>query len=317
MKQQYKGPYTFDVANRTITLQGIEIIPERVLLVVNATIGFVYHNFAIEPNGDVTVVDGNTVIVFPPYKDCDLHRDSDALAIFYDDGVDLGVLLQEEFDETRDLVQTEFDETQTALADFRAEVKAESDETQTLLQTEFDETQTALADFRAEVKAESDETQTLLQTEFDETQTALADFRAEVKAESDETQLVLQAEFYETRGFLVDFISEVKAESDETQTLLQAEFDETQTALTDFRAEVKAESDETQDLIDAKIPDSVDGRIPVETLGKYDPVNNVTVNLVYGAGSTRITWSRDGVVLKTVDFNYDTQGKLTSVAPVP
>jgi hypothetical protein len=316
MKQQYKGPYTFDVANRTITLTGIEIIPERILLVVNSTIGFVYHNFAIEPNGDISVVDGNTVIVFPPYKDCDTHRDTDALSIFYDDGVDLGKLVKDESDETQVLLQAEFDETQVAIADFRAEAKAESDETQALLQGEFDETQTLLADFKAEAKAESDETQALLQAEFDETQTLLAEFKAEVRSESDETQALLQAEFDETQTLLADFKTEAKAESDESQALLQAEFDEAQALLAEFKAEAKAESDETQALIETKLPDPVDGRIPVETLGKYDPVNNVTVSLAYSAGSTRITWSRGGVVLKVADFNYDAEGKLTSVTPV-
>ena len=137
MKQQYKGIHTFDVASRTITLLGIEIPPERLLLVVNSTVGFVYHNFANDPNADITISGGNTVIVFPQYKDCDTHRATDALSIFYDDGVDLGKLIKDESDET-----------QVLLTDFKTEVK-----------TEFDETQTILTDFKTEAKAESDETQ--------------------------------------------------------------------------------------------------------------------------------------------------------------
>jgi uncharacterized protein YukE len=185
VKQQYKGSYTFDVATRTITMLDIEVPPERVLLVVNSTVGFVYHNFAIEPNGDISISGGNTVIVFPPYKDCDTHRNTDALSIFYDDGVDLGKLIRDEFNETQTLLQTEFDETQTALSAFRTEVKAEFDETQTLVQNEFNETQTLLSDFKTEAKSESDETQTILEAGFSQAQTLLSDFKTEVKAESD------------------------------------------------------------------------------------------------------------------------------------
>jgi len=316
VKQQFKGPILFDVATRTITMLDIEVPPERVLLVVNSTVGFVYHNFAIEPNGDVSIIDGNTVIVFPPYKDCDTHRNTDALSIFYDDGVDLGKLIKDESDETQTLLQTEFDETQVAIADFRTEVKDESDETQALLQAEFDETQTAIVDFRTEVKAESDETQALLQAEFDETQTAIADFQAEVKAESDETQALLQAEFNETQTALADFRAEVKAESDATQTLLQTEFNETQTAISGFRTEAKSESDETQAILTTKLPDPVNGRIPVETIGAFDATNGVSIAMDYGAyGPTQARFSRNGAVVKTVNLIYDLDGNLTSIIP--
>ena len=327
MKQQFTGSYTLDVASRTIVLSGIEIPPERLTVVINSTVGFVYHNIEHEPvaqvsiapsstggllsaagydaiggfagdytlyqdgldkGGVVNIVDGvimvvnpgdgysagfantvggtrfvvtidpsyNTVVVFPAYKDCETHQNSDALSIFYDDGVDLGQLIKDESDETQALLQAEFDETQAAITDFRTEVKAEFDATQALLQTEFTDTRTALTDFRAEVKAESDETQTLLQTEFTDTRTALTDFRAEVKAESDETQTLLQTEFDDTRSNLTDFRAEVKAESDETQTILQSEFDETKTLLSDFKTEAKAESDETQSLLQAEFDET-------------------------------------------------------------
>jgi hypothetical protein len=287
VKQQYKGSYLFNVATRTITMLDIEVPPERVLLVVNSTVGFVYHNFAIEPNGDISISDGNTVIVFPPYKDCDTHRNTDDLSIFYDDGVDLGQLIKDESDETQTLLQNEFNETQVAIVDFRTEVKAESDATQTLLQNEFDETQTAITDFRTEVKAELDETQTLLQNEFDETQTAITDFR-----------------------------TEVKAESDATQTLLQNKFDETQTAIAGFRTEVKAESDDTQTILTTKLPDPVNGRIPVETVGAFDATNGVSIAMDYGAyGPTQVRFSRSGSVVKTLNLIYDLNGNLTSVLP--
>ena len=305
MKQQYKGTHTFDVASRTITLLGIEILPERLLLVVNSTVGFVYHNFAADPNADITISGGNTVIVFPQYKDCDTHRATDALSIFYDDGVDLGKLIKDESDET-----------QVLLTNFKAEVKAEFDATQTLLQTELDDTQTLLTEFKTEVKDEFDATQTLLQTELDDTQTLLSDFKAEVKDESDATQTLLQTEFDATQTLLSDFKSEAKAESDATQTILQNEFDETQTLLSDFKNEVKTESDETQALLGTKLPDPVNGRIPVETLGKYEPTNDVAVNMSYGSfGMSQVVFSKAGTTLKTLNMNYDAQGNLVSVIP--
>ena len=290
----------------------IEVPPERVLLVVNSTVGFVYHNFAIEPNGDISISGGNTVIVFPPYKDCDTHRNADALSIFYDDGVDLGKLIKDESDQTQTLLQNEFNETQVAIVDFRTEVKAESDATQTLLQNEFDETQTAIAGFRTEVKAEFDDTQTLLQTEFDETQTILTNFKTELKSESDETQALLQAEFNETQTTISEFRTEVKAESDATQTLITG----LQTTLSEFKTESKTESDDTQTILTTKLPDPVNGRIPVETIGAFDATNGVSITMDYGAyGPTQARFSRSGSVVKTVNLIYDLNGNLTSVLP--
>ena len=142
---------------------GIEVPPERVLLVVNSTVGFVYHNFAIEPNGDISISGGNTIIVFPPYKDCDTHRNTDALSIFYDDGVDLGKLIKDESDQTQALVQAEFNETQTLLTAFKEEVKAEFDETQDIIEPHLESIDTVLTAFKAEAKTESDATQVILE----------------------------------------------------------------------------------------------------------------------------------------------------------
>jgi uncharacterized protein YukE len=312
VKQQYKGSYSLNVATRTITMQGIEIPPERVLLVVNSTVGFVYHNFAIEPNGDISISGGNTIIVFPPYKDCDTHRNTDALSIFYDDGVDLGKLIRDEFNETQTLVQNEFNETQVEIVDFRTEVKAELDDTQTLLQTEFDETQALIPPFRAEVKAEFDETQALLQAEFDETQTILSNFKTELKSESDETQALLTAEFNETQTAIEGFRTEVKSESDETQGLLTG----IQTTLSEFKTESKSESDETQTILEDKLPDPVNGRIPVETIGAFDATNGVSIAMDHGAfGPIQVRFSRSGSVVKTLNLIYDLEGKLISVLP--
>ena len=288
MKQQYTGPYTLDLATRTISLAGIEVPQERLALIVNTTVGFVYHNIEHEPTAQVTISGGNTTIVFPHYKDCETHRDSDALSIFYDDGVDLGQLIKDESDETQALLQAEFDETQALLPPFQAEVKAESDETQALLQTEFDETRAALTDFRTEVKAESDEAQALLQAKFDETQTAIVNFR-----------------------------TEVKAESDEAQALLQAEFDETQTAIVDFRTEVKAESDEAQAFLNLKLTGLINGFLGLDALAKYSAENGVEIDFTPGGyGPSQIVFSQGGAPIKTINLTYDARGDLVLIAPV-
>ena len=370
MKQQFTGPISLDVAARTVTLHGIALPAERVLLAVNSTVGFIYHIHEHEPanistvadatggilsavgydaigsfngnlniyqggidkggivhisGGVITVVNGgsgytagfantvggtrlvlaidpsfSTVIHFSAYKDCDTHQNTDAVSVFYEDGVDLGKLIKDESDET-----------QVQLTAFQTEVKAESDETQTLLQTEFDETQTQLAAFQVEVKAESDATQTLLQTEFDQTQTQLAAFQTEVKAESDATQTLLQTEFDETQTQLAAFQAEVKAESDATQTLLQAEFDQTQTQLTAFQTEVKAESDETQAILNSRLAVLVDGKIPIATTLQS---HSITTRPYFGP--SQVVSNRAGLPPVTVSIAYDNYGNVVSAIPV-
>jgi hypothetical protein len=382
MKQQFTGPISLDVAARTVTLHGIALPAERVLLAVNSTVGFIYHIHEHEPanistvadatggilsavgydaigsfNGNLNIYQGgidkggivhisggvitivnegsgytagfantvggtrlviaidpsfSTVIHFAAYKDCDTHQNTDAVSVFYEDGVDLGKLIKDESDETQTLLQTEFDQTQTDLAAFRVEVKAESDETQALLQAEFDQTQTQLTPFQAEVKAENDETQTLLQTEFDDTRAQLTAFQAEVKADNDETQTLLQTEFDDTRTQLTAFQAEVKAENDETQTLLQTEFDATQVQLTAFQAEVKLESNETQTLLGARLP------VPDPNAGS--PVLNIPnssyVILNSGPhGPTTIRHTSDGVST-LIQLSYNSGGDLTLIEPV-
>lgn len=269
MKQQYTGPYTFDVAARTITLAGIEIPQERLALIVNSTVGFIYHNLEHEPTAQVTISGGNTIIVFPQYKDCETHRDSDALSIFYDDGVDLGQLIKDESDETQALLQAEFDETQTALSDFRAEVKAESDETQALLQAEFDETQAAIVSTTGGI---------LSAVGYDAIDSFNGDY-AIYQGGLDKGGVInivggvitvvtpgrgYSAGFANSVGgtrFVVEidpsaFRMKVKAEFDQTQTLLQTEFDETQTAVSNFKTDLKSESDETQALLRAEFDET-------------------------------------------------------------
>ena len=208
MKQQFTGSYSLDVASRTIVLSGIEIPPERLAVVINSTVGFVYHNIEHEPvaqvsiapnstggilsavnydaiggfdgdytlyqdgldkGGAINIVGGvitgvvnpgdgysagfantvggtrfvvtidpsyNTVVVFPAYKDCEAHQNSDSLSIFYDDGIDLGQLIKDESDETQGIlsdIHSELEEANATLTAFKAEAKSESDETQGLL----------------------------------------------------------------------------------------------------------------------------------------------------------------------------------------
>jgi hypothetical protein len=239
MKQQFTGSVTLDIPNRLVIMQGIELTADRVLLVVNATVGFVYHNFSVDETANVSISAGNTIIEFPPYKDCDTHTNSDKISIFYEDGVDLGKLIRDESNETQTLLQAEFDQTQVDLAAFRTEVKAESDATQTLLQTEFDQTQTDIAAFRGEVKAESDETQSLLLAEFNQTQSDLAAFRVEVKDESDATQTLLETEFNQTQeaiaGFRLEIQDKLNTESGELQVKIGTESANVQSKLLEYK----------------------------------------------------------------------------------
>ena len=344
MKQQFTGLISLDVAARTVTLHGIALPAERVLLAVNSTVGFIYHIHEHEPanistvadatggilsavgyddigsfngnlniyqggidkggivhisGGVITVVNGgsgytagfantvggtrlvlaidpsfSTVIHFAAYKDCDTHQDSDAVSVFYEDGVDLGKL-----------------------------IKDESDETQALLQAEFDATQVQLTAFQAEVKAENDETQALLQTEFDDTRTQLTAFQVEVKAENDETQTLLAA-----------FQTEVKAESDQTQSLLQAEFDQTQTALAAFQTEVKAESDETQLILTSKLPALDSAKISVE---KTEDFRTPTVLSNGRHGPNEIAYTSSSGSTITIYMAYNSAGDLVWISPSP
>ena len=343
MKQQFTGPISLDVAARTVTLHGIALPAERVLLAVNSTVGFIYHIHEHKPANISIDPSFSTVIHFADYKDCDTHQDSDAVSVFYEDGVDLGEFIRAESDQTQTLLQTEFDQTQADLVAFRTEVKAESDQTQTLLQTEFDQTQTDLAAFRAEVKAESDQTQTLLQTEFDQTQADLVAFRTEVKAESDQTQTLLQTEFDQSQADLAAFRTEVKAENDQTQALLQTEFGDTRTQLTAFQTqfksisdatqvllqtefdqsqaniaafqgELKSESDETQLILTSKLSTLDAGRIPVE---KTEAFGTYTVLSNGSHGPNEIAYTSPSGATTIVYMAYNSAGDLVWISPTP
>jgi hypothetical protein len=301
VKQQFTGSYTLDVASRTIVLSGIEIPPERLAVVINSTVGFVYHNIEHEPvaqvsiapsstggllsavnydaiggfDGDYTLYqdgldkggvinivggvitgvvnpgDGysagfantvggtrfvvtidpsynNTVIVFPQYKDCEAHQNSDALSIFYDDGIDLGQLIKDESDETQGILSD--------------------------IHSELEEANATLTAFKAEAKSESDETQGLLS----DIETEIADANATLAA---------------------------------------------------FKTEAKSESDELQLLLGEKLATLVNGVVPIEFLGMLEPSNGVDVSYVAGGyGPSQIIFSRGSVTLKTLNLTYGTSG---------
>jgi hypothetical protein len=301
VKQQFTGSYTLDVASRTIVLSGIEIPPERLTVIINSTVGFVYHNIEHEPvaqvsiapsstggllsavnydaiggfDGDYTLYqdgldkggvinivggvitgvvnpgDGysagfantvggtrfvvtidpsynNTVIVFPAYKDCEAHQNSDSLSIFYDDGIDLGQLIKDESDETQGILSD--------------------------IHSELEEANATLTAFKAEAKSESDETQGLL--------------------------------------------SDIEAEIADANTTLAA-----------FKTEAKSESDELQILLGEKLVALVEGLWPTEFLSLFEAANDVDVDFVPGGyGPSRIIFSRSGVFLKGVNLYYGTSG---------
>jgi len=299
VKQQFTGNYTLDVASRIITLSGIEIPQDRLALIVNSTVGFVYHNIEHEPVAQVSIVpsstggllsaagydaidgfdgdytlyhDGldkggvinivsgvitivnpgngysagfantvggtrfvvaidpsyNTTVVFPRYKDCENHQNTDALSIFYDDGVDLGQLIKDESDQTQGIFPN--------------------------IQSELEEANATLSAFKVEAKSESDETQELL--------------------------------------------SEIESDLEGANA-----------TLTVFKTEAKSETDELQLLLGEKLATLVDGVVPTEYLNLFEPSHDVDVSYVPGGyGPSQIVFSKGGVSLRTLNLTYGTSG---------
>jgi hypothetical protein len=154
MKILFQGDYTLDPTNRVVTLKDIQLQPEQVLMITNVTAGAVYYLFTSDNPASVSVVGDDTRIVFQPYKDCDSHSSSDALAIYIDDGTALSFAeLIDRIEDLDTLVGAEFNETQTALSNLN-----------TLVGAEFNETQTALSNLNTLVGGEFNETQTALTT---------------------------------------------------------------------------------------------------------------------------------------------------------
>jgi hypothetical protein len=85
--KQIANNYTFDASDKKVTLTGILVPLQRVLLIVNATRNQVIFNFAEAGRGAVNVesVSGNTVITLQ--YDTTAFADTDSLTIYYDDGL--------------------------------------------------------------------------------------------------------------------------------------------------------------------------------------------------------------------------------------
>jgi hypothetical protein len=85
--KQIANNYTFDASDKKVTLTGILVPLQRVLLIVNATRNQVIFNFAEAGRGAMNVesVSGNTVITLQ--YDTTTFADTDSLTIYYDDGL--------------------------------------------------------------------------------------------------------------------------------------------------------------------------------------------------------------------------------------
>ena len=129
MKILFQGDYTLDPTNRVVTLKDIQLQPEQVLMITNVTAGAVYYLFTSDNPASVSVVGDDTRIVFQPYKDCDSHSSSDALAIYIDDGTALSFAeLIDRIEDLDTLVGAEFGETQTELTTISNKIPSQIDD---------------------------------------------------------------------------------------------------------------------------------------------------------------------------------------------
>lgn len=83
MKQVHPN-YTFDASTKTITLTGLNIAQDQLLLVTNSTRGVIYYNFASSSLRAQVTPSTNTTIVLTDASTLG-HADSDQLVIYYDD----------------------------------------------------------------------------------------------------------------------------------------------------------------------------------------------------------------------------------------
>ena len=83
MKQVHAN-YTFVASTKTITLTGLNIAQDQLLLVTNATRGVIYYNFASSSHRAVVTAGANTTVVLTDASTTG-HADSDQLTIHYDD----------------------------------------------------------------------------------------------------------------------------------------------------------------------------------------------------------------------------------------
>jgi len=83
MKQVHAN-YTFNASTKTITLIGLNIAQDKLLLITNATRGVIYYNFASSSHRAVVTAGANTTVVLTDASTTG-HADSDQLVIHYDD----------------------------------------------------------------------------------------------------------------------------------------------------------------------------------------------------------------------------------------
>lgn len=84
--KQIANLYTFDASGRSLSITGLTIPQARLLLVVNASRNEVLYNFAGGPGVDSYGHEaGNTVLHL--LADTTAHADTDAITIFYEDGL--------------------------------------------------------------------------------------------------------------------------------------------------------------------------------------------------------------------------------------
>jgi hypothetical protein len=83
MKQVHPN-YTFNATTKTITLTGLNIDQDQLLLVTNATRGIIYYNFASSSHRAVVTAGANTMVVLTDASTTG-HADSDQLVIHYED----------------------------------------------------------------------------------------------------------------------------------------------------------------------------------------------------------------------------------------
>lgn len=87
MKQVHAN-YTFNPLTKTITLTGLNIAQNQLLLVTNATRGVIYYNFASSSHRATVTAGDNTTVVLTDAS-TNGHDDYDRLTIYYDDKLNI------------------------------------------------------------------------------------------------------------------------------------------------------------------------------------------------------------------------------------
>lgn len=84
--KQIANLYSFDASSRRLAISGLSIPQARLLLVVNASRNEVLYNFAGGPGATSYAIEGGDTVLLLT-ADTTTHADTDALTIFYDDGL--------------------------------------------------------------------------------------------------------------------------------------------------------------------------------------------------------------------------------------